>query len=91
MIAAASTCLHGRREVPGLATGSRPSSSPRRSLLPPLVRAWREASDHVIPLPRLPPEVRRVIYTTNAIEALNRQLRTAAKTKGEFPSETPRN
>ena len=33
------------------------------------------------------PEVRRVIYTTNAIEALNRQLRKAIKTKGSFPSE----
>jgi AcrR family transcriptional regulator len=34
-----------------------------------------------------PPEVRRVIYTTNAIEALNRQLRKAVKTKGHFPTE----
>jgi putative transposase len=33
------------------------------------------------------PEVRRVIYTTNAIEALNRQLRKAIKTKGHFPNE----
>jgi transposase-like protein len=32
------------------------------------------------------PEVRRVIYTTNAIEALNRQLRKAVKTKGHFLS-----
>ena len=33
------------------------------------------------------PDVRRVIYTTDAIEALNRQLRRAIKTKGSFPSE----
>jgi putative transposase len=33
------------------------------------------------------PAVRRVVYTTNAIEALNRQLRKALKTKGSFPSE----
>lgn len=33
------------------------------------------------------PDIRRVIYTTNAIEALNRQLRKAIKTKGSFPSE----
>ena len=32
-------------------------------------------------------EVRRVTYTTNAIEALNRQLRTTVKTKGHFPTE----
>jgi putative transposase len=36
------------------------------------------------PVPRVP---RRVIYTTNAIEALNRQLRKAIKTKGSFPTE----
>ena len=34
-----------------------------------------------------PDEVRGVIYTTNAIEALNRQLRKAIKTKGSFPNE----
>ncbi len=39
------------------------------------------------PFLAFPPEVRRVIYTTNAIEALNRQLRKAVKTKGHFPSE----
>jgi putative transposase len=40
----------------------------------------------VIPFLQFEPEVRRVIYTT-AIEALNRQLRKATKTKGSFPSE----
>jgi transposase-like protein len=40
----------------------------------------------VIPFLAFPPEVRRVIYTTNAIEALNRQLRKAIKTKGHFPN-----
>jgi putative transposase len=55
--------------------------------LPPVVQAWRDAWDHVIPFMAFPPEVRRVIYTTNAIEALNRQLRKAVKTKGHFPSE----
>src|SRR5579884_456608 len=55
--------------------------------LPPVVRAWREAWEHVIPFLAFPPEVRRVIYTTNAIEALNRQLRKAVKTKGHFPNE----
>ena len=41
----------------------------------------------MIPFLAFPDEVRRVIYTTNAIEALNRQLRKAIKTKGSFPSE----
>jgi len=56
-------------------------------LLPPVVQMWRQAWDHVIPFMSFTPEVRRVIYTTNAIEALNRQLRKAIKTKGSFPSE----
>jgi putative transposase len=50
-------------------------------------RMWREAWHHVIPFLAFEPEVRRLIYTTNAIEALNRQPRNAIKTKGSFPSE----
>jgi putative transposase len=55
--------------------------------LPPVVQAWRNSWDYVIPFLEFEPDVRRVIYTTNAIEALNRQLRKAIKTKGSFPSE----
>jgi putative transposase len=52
-----------------------------------ITQAWLNAWEHVIPFLAFPPEVRRVIYTTNAIEALNRQLRKALKTKGHFPNE----
>jgi transposase-like protein len=55
--------------------------------IPIIGRMWREAWQYVIPFLAYEPEVRRVIYTTNAIEALNRQLRKAIKTKGSFPSE----
>jgi putative transposase len=55
--------------------------------LPPVVKAWRENWEYVIPFMAFPPDVRRVIYTTNPIEALNRQLRKAIKTKGHFPNE----
>jgi putative transposase len=55
--------------------------------LPVIGQAWRSAWEHVTPFMAFEPEVRRVIYTTNAIEALNRQLRKAVKTKGHFPSE----
>ena len=55
--------------------------------LPPVVKAWRENWEYVIPFMAFPPDVRRVIYTTNPIEALNRQLRKAIKTKGHFPKE----
>jgi putative transposase len=55
--------------------------------IPVIGQAWRSAWEHVTPFMAFPPEVRRVIYTTNAIEALNRQLRKAVKTKGHFPTE----
>jgi putative transposase len=55
--------------------------------LPVIGQAWRNAWEHITPFMAFPPEVRRVIYTTNAIEALNRQLRKAIKTKGSFPTE----
>ena len=54
---------------------------------PVITQAWLNAWEHVTPFLAFPVEVRRVIYTTNAIEALNRQLRKAIKTKGSFPSE----
>src|SRR3954468_21754240 len=54
---------------------------------PVITQAWLDAWEHVTPFLAFPPEVRRVIYTTNAIEALNRQLRKAIKTKGSFPNE----
>jgi putative transposase len=54
---------------------------------PVITQAWRNAWEYVTPFLAFPPEVRRVVYTTNAIEALNRQLRKAIKTKGHFPDE----
>ncbi len=55
--------------------------------LPVIGQAWRNSWEYVTPFLSFEPEVRRVVYTTNAIEALNRQLRRAIKTKGSFPSE----
>jgi transposase-like protein len=54
---------------------------------PTVVAAWRRAWDRVIPLFAFPPEVRRVIYTTNAIESLHARLRKIIKTRGHFPSD----
>ena len=54
---------------------------------PVITQAWLNSWEHVIPFLAFPAEVRRVIYTTNAIEALNRQLRKAIKTKGSFPND----
>jgi transposase-like protein len=54
---------------------------------PTVVAAWRRAWDHVIPFFTFPPAIRRVIYTTNAIESINSQLRKIIKTRGHFPSD----
>lgn len=54
---------------------------------PTVVAAWRRAWDRVIPFYAFPPEVRRVIYTTNAIESVHARLRKIIKTRGHFPSD----
>ncbi len=54
---------------------------------PTVVAAWRRAWDRVIPFFALPPAVRKVIYTTNAIESVNARLRKIIKTRGHFPSD----
>jgi putative transposase len=54
---------------------------------PVITQAWLNSWEYVTPFMAFPPDVRRVIYTTNPIEALNRQLRKAIKTKGHFPNE----
>jgi len=51
------------------------------------VGTWRNAWDRFIPFLAFPPEVRRIIYTTNAIESLNYQLRKIIKNRGHFPND----
>lgn len=54
---------------------------------PTVVAAWRRAWGHVIPFFAFPPQIRRVIYTTNAIESINARLRKIIKTRSHFPSD----
>ena len=54
---------------------------------PTVVAAWRRAWDRVIPFFAFPPPIRKVIYTTNAIESINARLRKIIKTRGHFPSD----
>jgi putative transposase len=54
---------------------------------PVITQSWLSAWEQFTPFMAFEPEVRRVIYITNAIEALDRQLRKAIKTKGHFPTE----
>ena len=54
---------------------------------PMIAAAWRRDWQHITPFLSLPDELRRVVYTTNTIEAMHRQIRKAIKTRGHFPDE----
>jgi putative transposase len=54
---------------------------------PAIAQSWRRAWGKVIPFYAFPDEVRRIIYTTNAIESLNAKLRRAVRTRGHFPTD----
>ena len=54
---------------------------------PPIVQSWRRNWPRIIPFFDYPPEIRRVIYTTNAIESVNMSLRKITKNRGSFPSD----
>ena len=54
---------------------------------PAIAQSWRRAWQQVIPFFGFPGEVRRIIYTTNAIKALNSKLRRAVRARGHFPND----
>ncbi|WP_409408660.1 IS256 family transposase [Acidithiobacillus ferriphilus] len=54
---------------------------------PPIVQSWRRNWARLIPFFDYPPEIRKVIYTTNAIESVNMSLRKITKNRGAFPSD----
>jgi transposase-like protein len=54
---------------------------------PAIVKLWRAHWNEFIPFLAFPPEVRRVIYTTNLIESMNARLRKVTRNRGQFPSE----
>ncbi|HEX8312803.1 MAG TPA: IS256 family transposase [Chthoniobacteraceae bacterium] len=54
---------------------------------PAITQSWRRHWDQVIPFFAFPEGVRRIIYTTNAIEALNSKIRRAVRTRGHFPGD----
>src|SRR5579884_1841866 len=54
---------------------------------PMISASWTEHWERVVPFLAFPPDVRRAVYTTNTIEALNRQIRKIIKTRGSFPNE----
>jgi putative transposase len=54
---------------------------------PATVRVWRDAWERFIPFLEFPPEARKILYTTNASESLNYQLRKIIKNRGHFPND----
>jgi putative transposase len=54
---------------------------------PAIVKVWRAHWQEFTPFLSFPPEVRRVIYTTNLIESMNARLRKVTRNRGQFPSE----
>jgi putative transposase len=63
------------------------ASGPWGVRFPTVVASWRRAWTHVIPFFAFAPDLRRVIYTTNALESVNARLRKILKTRGHFPTD----
>jgi putative transposase len=63
------------------------AASPWGSRYPAIAPAWRRQWEQVIPFYAYPLEVRRMIYTTNAVESLNSTLRKAVRLRGHFPTD----
>lgn len=62
-------------------------ASPWGSRYPAIGQSWRRVWAEVIPFFAFPDEVRRIVYKTYAIEALNSKLRRAVRARGHFPSD----
>jgi transposase-like protein len=54
---------------------------------PAIIKLWRSAWEQFTPFLDFPPDLRRLVYTTNAIESLNARFRQATRRRGHFPTE----
>jgi transposase-like protein len=52
-----------------------------------MIGSWENAWDEFVPFLDYPPELRKIVYTTNAIESLNARFRRAVRHRGHFPNE----
>ena len=57
------------------------------TMYPIVIKSWRRKWEHLSVYFRYPEAIRKIIYTTNAVEAIHRQFRKLTKTKGAFPNE----
>lgn len=58
-----------------------------RPLYPAMIQSWENAWEEFVPFLEFPLELRRIVYTTNAIESLNARFRRAVRHRGHFPNE----
>src|SRR5258708_2965386 len=63
------------------------AAGPQGARSPTVASSWQRARTHAIPFFAFPPEVRRVIYTTNALESVHARLAKIIKTRGHFPND----
>jgi putative transposase len=77
----ASTAEDGRAALDAFAAG------PYGQRFPMIVTMWRRAWPHVVPFYAFPLDVRRILYTTNALESMHARIRKIIKTRGLFPSD----
>ena len=62
-------------------------TSPSGQRYPAIARTWRTAWPQFVPFLAFPPELRRVVYSTNLIESINSRLRKVTRNRGHFPTE----
>jgi transposase-like protein len=58
-----------------------------RDMYPAMISSWESSWNEFVPFLEFPPELRKVVYTTNAIESLNARFRRAVRHRGHFPNE----
>ncbi|HEX7370920.1 MAG TPA: IS256 family transposase [Rhodanobacteraceae bacterium] len=63
------------------------AAGPWGTKYPAIAQSWRRSWEHVTPFFAFATDIRRMIYTTNAIESLNSQVRKAIRNKGHFPND----
>jgi transposase-like protein len=78
---------HAPSEAAGLAALDALEASPLGQRLPAVAAVWRRHWAYVAPIFAVPLPVRRVLYTTNALESLHMQLRKVTKARGHFPTD----
>ncbi len=71
----------------GLAALDAFEAGPWGKKYPAIAQSWRRNWEHVSPFFVFPEAVRRIVYTTDAIESLNAKIRRAVRTRGHFPSD----